>query len=502
MKTLRPISLILALALLLSMIPLQAGAAELNKSSADIGGNAPEIMGESSVGAILGEAMEQNEQTDNTSEGISDVTVNGRTATVTLLHTTDCMVVVGIYDEAGETLLQTAQQRGIAADDETAVVTFDSDLPEYFVLRAFILDENCAPLGKQFETDRYTSAYKEFLEKTTADFPEEDVLNFDGSTSNNFAVFDSAVREISVDGKNTPTIGENGYTFTGADESLLALAEGDIFTFDNNGEPEIVKVGSVSVSGDTVTITPADVQMEEVFDYVKIDVTADEAALDMSNADEGVSYAPQDDGSVGAGAEYELLRHFTLNVERANIEGELDLTSTLRFKLYYSGGILETELTDEVSGELDVSVGVKYEGAFRLCKLHFPTPVAGLMIAVEVEFTPEVSAKFNGKVEFKQKVGCAYSSKSGFRNLSEMPKLDAEVNFEGTIFIGFALTPSVEALFGVVELGLECKLGAEGTGTRVLTTTDTKESDHLCRWCIDGTISGKAEISVELETGF
>lgn len=498
MKLQKPISLILALVLLFSMIPMQAAAATLAEPSA----GSPVVKGESSVGAILGEAAQRNKQTENTSESISDVTVSGRTATVTLLHTKACMVVVGIYDETGKTLLQTAQKRDIAADAETAELTFDSDLPEHYTLRAFILDENCAPLGKAFETDRYTSAYEEFLGKTTADFPAKDVINFDNSASNNFAVYDSAVKEISTDGKNTPTIGENGYTFTDADDSLLTLAAGDIFTFNNNGTPEIVKVASVSVSGATVTVTPADAQMEEVFDYVKIDVTADQASLDMSSADDGVSYAPQNDNSVGAGADYELLRHFTLNIERGGIEGELDMTATLHFKLYYSGGILETELTDEVSGELDVSVGAKYEGSFRLCKLHFPTPVAGLMIAVEVAFAPEVSAKFNGKVEYSQKVGCAYSSKSGFRNLSQKPQLDAEVNFEGTVFIGFTVTPSIEALFGVVELGLECKLGAEGTGTRVLTTTDSKESDHLCRWCIDGTISGKAEISVELETGF
>ena len=502
MKLQKTISLILAPALLFSMIPLQAAAAELGGSAAEVGAKIPEVRSESSVGAVLGAAIEQNEQHEITSEGITDVAIDGRTATVTLLHTKPCMVVIGIYDETGETLLQTAQQRGIAADEETAVLTFDGDLPAFFYLRAYILDESCAPLGKAFETDRYTSAYKEFLDKTTADFPAENVINFDDSATDNFAVFDSAVKEISTDGKNIPTIGENSYTFTDADESLLALAEGDIFTYDNNGEPEIVKIGSVSVSGDEVTITPAEAQMDEVFDYVKIDVTTDEASLDMSAADEGVSCAPQDDGSVGAGTEYKLLRHFNFNIERNNIEGELDMTAAMRFKLYYSDGILETELTDEVSGELDVSVGVKYEGAFRLCKLRFPTPVAGLMIAVEVEFTPEVSAKFNGKVEFSQKVGCAYSSKTGFCNLSQKPELDAEVNFEGTIFIGFKLTPSVEALFGVVELGLECKLGAEGTGTRVLTTTDTKESDHLCRRCVDGTISVKVEIAAEIETGF
>ena len=76
------------------------------------------------------------------------------------------------------------------------------------------------------------------------------------------------------------------------------------------------------------------------------------------------------------------------------------------------------------------------------------------------------------------------------------------MNFEGKIYVGLKLTPSVQAALGVVELGVELSVGAEGVGTRVLTTTDLKESDHRCRWCIDGTINGKVEIAVEIETGF
>lgn len=518
MRKLRiPISILLTVMITLSAftaVPFAANAAELpDITNGDLICSPFGVESNGSVGEILGAAVEQNEQTDDSSESITDVVVNGKTATVSLTHTQDCTVVTAVYDESGDNLLQTAIRRGIPWYEESIDLAFDSELPAYFYLRAFILDENCAPLGKQYETNRYTSAYREFLEKTTGDFPAANVINFDGDDANNFAVFDSAVNEISVGAKNIPAVVSEGYVFSNADESVKDLQPGDIFYFDHSGEPEVVKVGAVSVSGDTVTVTPADAQMEEVFDYVKIDVTADEAEPDMSVADEGVSLAAPKSGEPVGAMEYEqnLYRILNFNLSRGaeqggaevkGIEGELEMTTRLHFKLYYSDGVMETELKEDVSGELDASVGVSAANSFRLCKLRFPTPVTGLFIAVEVEFEPEISAAFHGKVNFNQTAGFIYNSDSGFTNLCKKPQLDAQVDFEGKIYIGFKLTPSIEALLGVVEVGVALRIGAEGVGTRVLTTTDTKACEHRCRWCIDGTINGKVEIAVEIETGF
>lgn len=495
-RFIKTISLFLSIFLTVSMIVTfpAAAAAEHEVSGA------AKIEANSSVGAILGAAAEQNKQSFALSEVVSNVTIEGKTAVVKLLHTKACMIVVGVYDESGNQLLQTAVRRGIHAEEETVTLDFESDLPAYFYLRAFILDNDCAPLGKPFESNRYTLAYTRFLEKTTADFPAENVVNFDDEADNNFAVFDSGVKKI----QQAPVVSDGSYQFDHADEILRTLREGDIFTYDKNGEPEIVKVDSISVHGDTVVITPANAELDEVFDYVKIDVTADEAEADMSEADAGVSFANSENNVVGASADYTLLRHFTFELEQkaAGVEGELDLTASLHFRLYYDGDILETELTDRVEGELDIASGAFLETTVKLCKLRFPTPVAGLFVAITPAVELKASAAYHGKVNFSECSGFVYNTKAGFQNLSEKPQMDAEVDFEGKIYVGFQLTPSIEALFGVVELGCEIKIGAEGVGTRVLTTTDTAAADHLCRWCVDGTINGKVEIEAEVATGF
>ena len=502
-----------ALGVLLSLV-LAAGMfasapAAVNAAEGGCAAAAPKMEANSSVGALLKDAAEQNARTDGSSECITDVKIDGKAAEVTLMHTKACTVAVGVYDETGETLLQTAVKRDISADVETVALEFENELPEFFCLRAFILDENCAPLGNQFETDRFTKAYSEFLEKTTADFPGESVVNFDDSTGNNFAVFNKAVKKIAADGGNIAHSGDR-YTFTNAGDTLLSLKSGDVFTFENGGVPEVVKVGKLTVSGDTVTVEPSHAEIEEVFDYVKIDVTADKAEADMSEADEGVVLA-DGDSSVGAlDGEYDFYRSFTFDLTKAMKQGgveisgakaELDMTAKMHFRLYYCDNVLETELTDEVNGELDMELGVTADFTIGLPKLIFPTPVAGLSIAVKPAFEAEISSAFHGKVDFEEKLGFKYNSKNGFTNLSQPPKLDAEVNFEGKIYVGLKLTPSVQAALGVVELGVELSVGAEGVGTRVLTSTDLKESDHRCRWCIDGAVNGKVTVEAEIATG-
>ena len=476
-----------------------------------VSAGAVEVKSDSTVGAILGSAMQTNEKSQETSQCITDVTVEGNAATVTLMHTRKCNLIVGIYDETTDQLLQTSQRREICPYEETEVtVTFADDLPQYFYLRAFILDNNCAPIGNAFETDRYTRAYAQFLAKTTADFPAQRVLNFDNSQNNNFAVYDSKVKQISFDANHKPTVGDT-YTFTNADDSVRNLKEGEIFTFDNNGTPEFVKIASISVNGDTVTVTPDDVQATEVFEYVKIDVTATATEADMSAADDGVEMITPDENSVGAiDMEYDYYLPFHFDFSRAmkdggisisGVSGTVDITAKMHYRLYIGNGILETELSEQVTGSIDVQVGIKVNYDIKLPKLKFLTPIWGLMVFLKPEIQIEVSASFHGKVDFSEQLGFSYNTKTGFKNLSKTPKLDAVADFEGSIYVGLKFAPGVSALLGLVETNPEITVGLEAVGKRVITRTGDSDSDHLCRWCIDGDLLAKVGISAELRTG-
>lgn len=499
------ISLILSTLMLLSVVisaPVTADAA-VSRQTVSTGGT--ELKAENSVGAVLGDALQQDEQDEASSEGIADVTIEGKTATVYLMNSRKRTIVVGVYDETGTQLLQTAIEREVCPKKDTIALEFENDLPQYFYLRAFILDRNCAPIGKEFETNRYTKAYADFLAKTTADFPQDDVLNFDNDSTNNFAVYKSTVKEIATGEHNKPTVGDV-YTFTDADESVRTLKTGDIFTFQNNGQPEIVKVGDISVRGDTVTVTPDKLEATEVFEYVKIDVTANKSAVETDEANSGEPETPED--SVGIDETFKIKHTFDIKkamkeggVEVSGVNGTLDLTANIHYRLYIGAGIFETELTQLIDGSLDIQVGVKINYEIKIPKLRFLTPIAGLIAFLKPVIEIEVSAAFHGKVDFSQQVGFAYSNKTGFKNLCKKPEHKEEFSFEGSIYVGFKFSPGVEALFGLVEANPSITVGLKNVGKRVITRTNNPNSSHLCRWCIDGDIFLEVGITAELKTG-
>ena len=175
-----PISILLTVMITLSAftaVPFAANAAELpDNTNGDLICSPFGVESNGSVGEILGAAVEQNEQTDASSESITDVVVNGKSATVSLTHTQDCTVVAAVYDESGDNLLQTAIRRGIPWYEESVDLEFDSELPEYFYVRAFILDESCAPLGssmKRTATRMHTGNFSKkrpeiFLRRTSS----------------------------------------------------------------------------------------------------------------------------------------------------------------------------------------------------------------------------------------------------------------------------------------------------------------------------------------------
>lgn len=153
------------------------------------------------------------------------------------------------------------------------------------------------PLCKQYEFDTYTKSMQEFFAKTTDDFSDERVLNLDNDNTDNFLVYnDSTVLVESTNGKNKVAFTDNEakkYVIENIDNEISSLKSGDIFSLPY-GEDEniIVKVSSVSISGTTATIYGDDIEIEEAFEYVRIDSDqgTDETTVDNSELEEGVEY--------------------------------------------------------------------------------------------------------------------------------------------------------------------------------------------------------------------
>lgn len=224
--------------------------------------------------------------------------IDDSTAAVSFETLQDCMLVVGIYDEAGETMLASGSIEVYAGETDTYVDIETDSMPEYFYLKAFLIDTDCfRPVCNAYESPNYTQEMQEFLAKTTEDFDQEKVLNLDDDNTNNFAVFSEDTKVIpqtedtndvvSVDDEN------NVYVVENADSSITSLQAGDTFAYEyGDNDALIVKVADIKLDGTTATIMGEDTSLEEAFDYIKIDTESNsaDAQVDASNLEDGITY--------------------------------------------------------------------------------------------------------------------------------------------------------------------------------------------------------------------
>ena len=501
----RTLSIILITALLtlsLAILPVsaqpQSSPVELPATGAN---STAQLSADNSFGEIFTSAVSRKQNTG--SNCVTNVTVNGSIATVTLTHEEGCIVIVGIYDESGEQYITSSYPQYFSANDSSYDVAFRDELPEFFYLRAFVLDITCSPIGEQYESARYTRAYREFLDKTADDFSEERVINFDNDPQDNFAVFDEAVRTVTTSSSvNIPAkTSENTYSFTHIDDSLRGLQTGDIFTFELSDNPEVVKVGSAQYSGDALTVTAVEAQLEEVFAYVKIDTGSDRsqnAPTGGENPQSAAQTAPSEKGALAPtgldfDVQYSVSETYPLGPEAgdnfAGVTGSVDLGLTVTLKLYYCDDIFETSLILDVGGNINVTLLAKFSRTIFLGEIPVPTPIPSVTVNVKVELELEAEAKVEVNVPFKSRTGFSYSSLSGFANLSTLPEFDFNGSCEGKAYAGIKVTPALSALLGMVKVGMGGKIGLEAVGTRMPTVSDFKGSDHLCRWCIQGSLN-------------
>ncbi len=258
------------------------------------------VEGTNGFGSLLAKELEEKteEMEDNQGYNVFSIEMSGKEATVSYEAQEDCTLVVAIYDEDGEQMFASGQ-KAVLAEEKEAVVTIETDnMPEYYYVRGYLVHtNNLKPLCTAYGTPNYTKDIQDLLKSTTADYDAEKVINFDEDTTNNFAVASDETKIIpQSDTKNqVASVNEetSTYIIENADDNITSLKPGDMFVYEyGENEMLVVKVASVTMKGTTATITGQDTTLEEVFDYVKMDGTADTEGVepDTSMMDEGVEY--------------------------------------------------------------------------------------------------------------------------------------------------------------------------------------------------------------------
>lgn len=479
------------------------------------------IKGSNDFGIMLADTIseEQSEQQANNGYNVFSVEMIDNTAVVEFETLEDCTLLVGIYDESGEAMLASGSLEVYTGETDAYVDIETDSMPEYFYLRAFLIDTySFRPLCTAYESPNYTQEMQEFFAKTVDDFDKNKVLNLDDSEDNNFAVYgDDTTVVKQASGKNVVASADeenNKYVIKNADSSIMSLKSGDVFSYEySNGDVLIVKVKSISISGTTVTITGQDAEMDDAFDYVKIDTKAGtaDATVDASNLEDGITYnglveSPDDEiqtYGIDVGGSVDLLAYEykikDKKIGAAKVSGSVQLKTTATAKVYVSWNYQYIELKLDYSAKASFSLSGEGKGSMPLAYMCF-LPIPGLIIEVtpsvvlETNVTAEVSGTLKGAVGFKA------SNTEGMVDLTKSPTFTSEFKIEGTVFVGLSLEPKVKIISDyLAKATLSAKAGVEIKGTLTKSSEDNSSANkiHECKNCIDGDIKAKLTVSFE-----
>ena len=484
--------------------------------------------GTNSFGNLLADTLskEQERQEESNGGNIFEVTIEGTQAHISFETSQDAAIVVGIYTESGEKMLASGTVEILAGQTETDIEIKTEEMPQYFLLRAFMVNkETLAPLCSSYESPNYTREMQEFLAKTTDDFVKEKVLNLDEDKTNNFAVykddivqiqaFDNINQIVSMDETNQTYVIEN------ADAATLSLQSGDIFSYQSGEENLlIIKIKNIRKEGSKVTITAEDTSLSEVFDYVKIDSSADmsKAEINPDTCDEGViynglrewkedeieTYAVDIDKNSSMSASYTLeaaKMEFEGNAGSASvtISGGLEIKMENSIKVYISFSYQYIEWKLDSSVKVKAEISGEIEGKMKLGQVKF-SPIPAVNIVFTPSFVVKASVKIELSGELKSTIGFRVDSDTGGRNISSAPTFKAGIEVEGTIFIGLSLEPSINIIDEhIVKAGVEAVVGVELKAKINLIDFTSSSEEHECNKCLEGEIYGKFEIKFEVQ---
>lgn len=445
---------------------------------------------------------------------VSDIEVDRKKsqAEVTFQTVSEAELIVSVYTENGQELKASAHQK-VGFEDTKTVLKFTEDLPEYFIVKAFLVDvTDHAPLAQPYVSQLYTEEMQKVLSSTVDDYDSDRVVNLDSDDETNFVVYKDDV----VAAKETKTDNviekkkDGSYVIENASEQVKNLKNGDIFSCDSqDGELVVVSVDTVKVKGDEVTLTDqgsSSLDLDDVFDAVKIesDGSNDEIAVDNSDIDENLVYEGIVDESgntlkkknktqkidVNASASRSL--KYSINGDKGlskKITGSLSFGVTANIRVYVSRAYQFASLIVEyaLSPQIEVNSEVSHE--FQIGKIMITTPVPGVVV-----FSwPSIPVSASGSMAFKGKLygtlGGAYDSDAGIQNKCIFPKLqgsiEANVAFSTGVNANLVLTIINEKLASLKNVNA---LLVNVTGTDTLVTTSTV-SIHDCKACLCGEVN-------------
>ena len=524
----RVLAVLLVLLTAISSLPLvyaQNGAAQEANADAEVG-----FAGGNAFDLIAGKLSAEGE-TDGYS--ISWLEIENGKAYVDVGNAAPCTLVVAVYEE--DTMRMVTSGTAEVPTEHLAVeVELAAALPEYYIVKAFLLDENHCALCKEYTCMLYTRAYAEFLEKTPEDFSGDTVVVFDEGGAEepaDFAVLaEGAVLEVNAEGMTfTYNEATDTFTFLNATEEVKNLAAGDVYYYqygEASNEFLLFKVKSVTVSCDTVTVTQdADIGLADVFQFVRIDAEGDYSDLSLNEEDlgEALTLLPESQKVRRRDPEFDIDTENSWSTSfkvkwnlydngsggtdddafiKASISGTMQYQLSSSVKLIYDVKLFGKdyyEFKSETKHTITLA-GFKVEG-----KLVLPTDVVKIPIpeipigpfTLEITVAPvfELSVNIGFNITYVIKNIVTADSASGMQKTEETTS-EWDVSLQNKIEIKLGLHIEFKLKFAeIISLALSGEGGLKFTGIPSTVSVWTDEH-HDCIVCVYGDVNGFVEIKL------
>ena len=477
----------------------------------------------------------ESENSDSVFYGVTDMEIEGNFAKLHAVAPDKGTIVVAVYSEDGK-LIGYNKEAADSSKKEYTVSLSDINIPKYYLVKVFILDENYAAVCKEYVNREHTNAFEQFMDLTVDDFDKENVINYDNDKTNNFAVLKddtkrtkstASVNVISSYDSTTDT-----YVISNADSVVKSLKKGDMLYLEGNNSNEcnIIGVKTISVNGNSVKIISNEETVEDVFDCIKINSTGGLTDDDVKNVKLGSALTLVEDEndktesgistydinvdteaskSVSTEVSYEIAKD---GGDKVSVKGGLTFSFEASVKIYYDAKLFkedyfEYSFSHEEKLELKITVTGKIAVDKDAVQINVGKIwITGTPITVELNVFPvlefEISATF--KAGLTSKFSQTYNPYDGERRVQEKDKdfdcdplnvkisvkiglgVELEVKFCEILSISLSVSPAI-ALEGDVDTSLHCLL----------------DKYHYCDTCIEGTISFNAEgeFSIDIKIG-
>ena len=510
----------------------QTGQAEVDTSNMSV--SATNSFGQLLVNGIEG----QSTDADGSTNRITNVTMNGRTANVQFVLDGTADLMVAIYTDSTEEELVASGTTEVSgsADNGAAQVSIVGDIPETYTIKAFLLDKtDHSPLSSAYTDVSHTQVMVDLDKATVNDFPEDRVINLDGQANTNFAVVNKETTLLTYEDN---TAGENQllseddtslvYTFGNAGAEIRNLQPGDILTYEYApGELLIARVQDITVNGDVVTIQGDDtLELEDVFDALKIENDANtqdfdytpadgftdcgESVIDASLFEGGSDFTFEDVDATNKKSDEIALPEVSRKCEfykdidsdegkkddhtttlKATVSGSLNLSAQGKFKYYIAKKRQSLEFGVTTKGDLKLEISGAAELSVPVGRYDF-SPIVGVFIGMEPALVVRAALNMNVDVLIEDYIGFRYNSKQDLEetpdntdtsatedprivSTSKTPTIKIKGKATGSLFVGIDLQPRVRVMGDwVASVEMSCEFGGQ-----ITVTLNEEGADHL-----------------------